>query len=82
MDVTEVELDAILTESEDDKFLFGQIDCVLQAIKSVGFNCSQCPIQMSSLFTTGYYSLNLYTLDCDSTSSGRHNLHYGNINLT
>jgi len=23
-----------------------------------------------------------YTLDCDSTSSGRHNLHYGNINLT
>ena len=23
-----------------------------------------------------------YTSDCDSTSSGRHNLHYGNINLT
>ena len=23
-----------------------------------------------------------YTLDCDRTSSGRHNLHHGNINLT
>jgi len=23
-----------------------------------------------------------YTSDCDSTFSGRHNLHYGNINLT
>jgi len=23
-----------------------------------------------------------YTLDCDSTSSGRHNLQHGNINLT
>jgi len=23
-----------------------------------------------------------YTSDCDSTSSGRHNRHYGNINLT
>ena len=34
-DVTEAELDAILTESEDDNLLFDQIDCVLQAIKSV-----------------------------------------------
>jgi len=33
--VTEAELDAILTESEDDNLLFDQIDCVLQAIKSV-----------------------------------------------
>ena len=30
----------------------------------------------SNLFTTGNYSRNLYTLDCDSTSSGRHNLHF------
>ena len=46
IDVTEAELDAMLTESEDDNLLFDQIDCVLQAIKSVRFNCPQCPIQM------------------------------------
>ena len=46
IDVTEAELDAILTMSEDDNLLFGQMDCVLQAIKSVRFNWSQCAIQM------------------------------------
>jgi len=43
--MTEAELDAILTESEDDILLFDQLDCVLQAIKSVRFDWSQCPIQ-------------------------------------
>ena len=46
MDMTETELDAILTESEGDNFLFNSIDCVVQAIKSVRFNWSQCPIQI------------------------------------
>jgi len=46
MDMTETELDAILTESEDDNFLFDSIDCVVQAIKSIRFNWPQCPIQM------------------------------------
>jgi len=43
--MTEAELDAILIESEDDNSLFDQIDCVLQAVKSVGFNWSQCPVK-------------------------------------
>jgi len=30
--MTETELDAVLTESEDDNFLFDPIDCVVQAI--------------------------------------------------
>jgi len=46
MDMTETELDAILTETEDDNFLFNSIDCVIQAIKSVRFNWPECPIQM------------------------------------
>jgi len=46
MDMTETELDAIVTESEDDNFLFNSIDCVVQAIKSVCFNWPQYPIQM------------------------------------
>jgi len=46
IDVTETELDAILTESEDDNFSFDQIDCVVQAIKAMRFNWPQCPIQM------------------------------------
>jgi len=44
--MTETKLDAILTESEDDHFLFDSIDCVVQAIKSVRFNWPQCPVQM------------------------------------
>ena len=40
MDMTETELDAILTESEDDNFLFDSIDCVVQAIKSIYFPMS------------------------------------------
>jgi len=40
------------------------------------------PGQSASIIIAFHYSRNLYTLDCDSTSSGRHNLHYGNINLT
>jgi len=46
IDVTEAELNAILTESEDDKFLFGPTDYVVQAIKSVRFNWPQRPMQM------------------------------------
>jgi len=49
MDMTETELDAILTESEDDSFLFDSIVCV-QAIKSVRFNWPQCPIQMLQIY--------------------------------
>ena len=45
IDVTETELDAILIESEDDNFLFDQIDCVVQAIKAMRFTWPQCPIQ-------------------------------------
>ena len=44
--MTETELDAILTESEDDKFLFDPIYCAVQAIKSARFNWPQCPIQI------------------------------------
>ena len=46
IDVTKNELDAILTESEDENCLFDQIDCEVQAIKSARFNWLQCPIQM------------------------------------
>jgi len=46
MDMTETELDAILTESEDDNFLLNSINCVIQAIKYIRFNWPQCPIQM------------------------------------
>ena len=46
MDLTETELDAILTESDEDNFLFESIDCVVQAIKSIRFNWPQCPIPM------------------------------------
>jgi len=46
IDVTEKELDAFLTESEDDNFLFGPIECVIQAIKVMRFNWPQCLIQM------------------------------------
>jgi len=39
-----------------------------------------CPTRVTSL----QLAINpaTYTSDCDSTSSGRHNLHHGNINLT
>ena len=39
-----------------------------------------CPTRVTSL----QLDINpaTYTSDCDSTSSGRHNLHHGNINLT
>jgi len=39
-----------------------------------------CPTRVTSL----QVAINpaTYTSDCDSTSSGRHNLHHGNINLT
>jgi len=44
IDVTEAEQDAILTESEEDKLLSAQIDCIVQAINSMHFNWPQCPI--------------------------------------
>ena len=46
IDVTEKELDAILTESEEDNFLFGSIQCVIRAIKAMRVNWPQCLIQM------------------------------------
>jgi len=39
-----------------------------------------CPTRVTSSQLT--ISPATYTSDCDSTSSGRHNLHHGNINLT
>jgi len=39
-----------------------------------------CPTRVTSLLVA--INLATYTSDCDSTSSGRHNLHHGNINLT
>ena len=50
IDVTETELDAILIESEDDNFLFDQIDCVVQAIKAMRFTWPQCPVQRLQTF--------------------------------
>jgi len=44
IDVTEGELDAILTELEEDNLLGDQIDCIMQAIKSIHFDWPQCPI--------------------------------------
>jgi len=44
IDVTETELEAMSTESEEDELLFDQIDCILQVIKSVRFDLPQCPI--------------------------------------
>ena len=44
IDRTEAELDAVLTESEKDKLLFYQVDCIVQAINSIHFNGPQCPI--------------------------------------
>jgi len=44
MDVTEAELDAILTESEEDNLLPDPIDCIVQATNSIRFDWPQCPI--------------------------------------
>jgi len=44
MDVTEAELDTMLTESEEDNLLPDLIDCIVQAIKSIHFDWPQCPI--------------------------------------
>ena len=44
MDVTEAELDTILTYSEEDNLLYDSIDCIVQAVNSVHFNWPQCPI--------------------------------------
>jgi len=43
IDVIEKELDAILTESADDNFFFGPIECAIRAMR---FNWPQCPIHM------------------------------------
>jgi len=42
--VTEVKLETILTESEEDNLLIDQIDCIVQVIKSIHFDWPQCPI--------------------------------------
>jgi len=44
IDVTEAELEAMLTESEEDELLFDQVDCILQVITSVRFDQPQCSI--------------------------------------
>jgi len=44
IDMIEAELDAILTESEEDNLLFDQIDYIEQAINSIRFDRPQCPI--------------------------------------
>jgi len=43
-DMTEAELDVLLTESEEDSLLPDQIDCIVQAINSIHFDWPQCPI--------------------------------------
>ena len=45
IDMTQNELDAMLIESEEDNFLFGPIDCIVQAIIAMRFDRPQCPIQ-------------------------------------
>jgi len=44
MDMTEAELDTMMTESEEDNLLSGPIDCIVQAINSIHFDEPQCPI--------------------------------------
>jgi len=44
MDVTQAELDAIMTESEEDNLFPDPIDCIVQAINSLHFDWPQCPI--------------------------------------
>jgi len=44
MDVTEAELDTLLTESEEDNLMSDPIDCIVQAINSIHFDEPQCPI--------------------------------------
>ena len=44
MDVTQAELDTLLTESEKDNLMYGPIDCIVQAINSIHFDEPQCPI--------------------------------------
>jgi len=44
MDVTQVELDAIMTESEEDNLLPDPIHCIVQAINSTHFDWPQCPL--------------------------------------
>ena len=44
IDVTEAELEAMLTESEEDNLLFDQIDCFVQAINSIHLDWPQCSI--------------------------------------
>jgi len=43
IDVTEAELNVILTKSEEDNLLSDQIDCTVQAINSTHFDGPQCP---------------------------------------
>jgi len=44
MDVTETELDTLLTESDEDNLMSDPIDCNIQAINSIHFDWPQCPI--------------------------------------
>jgi len=44
MDVTEADLDTILTESEEDNLLPDPIDCIVQAINNIHFDWPQCPL--------------------------------------
>jgi len=44
MDVTEAEIDTMLTESEEDNLLPDPVDCIVQAINSIHFDWPQCPV--------------------------------------
>jgi len=44
MDMTEAELDTILTDSGEDNLLSDSINCIVQAINSIHFDWPQCPI--------------------------------------
>jgi len=43
MDVTEAEVDTLLTESVDN-LMSDPINCIVQVINSIHFNWPQCPI--------------------------------------
>jgi len=44
MDMTEAELDTMITESEEENLLSGPIDCIVQAINALHFDWPLCPI--------------------------------------
>jgi len=44
MDKTETELDTLLAEPDEDNLKYDPIDSIVQAINSIHFHESQCPI--------------------------------------